>query len=666
MTSDAAAGTSRRAPELAASLRAASAVAVAGAAYLALTLLFLRPIWSRWHTAIIPDRGDPLFLVYILKWGLHEAHRGVQGFWQGFWNAPFLFPTAGVTALSEHMLGPILLATVWSAVDPDPVAFFNLLVAASFVLCAAAACWVLRRSGRTPMAAFFGGAVFAFSHFRWEELGHAQILLAALVPLVLWSWDRLLAEPAPRRAAAFVALYAIDLSGSTYLAYMILFPLAGLLANRLLAAERGRLLARRSLAVLVPALAAAAALTAAIFLPYWREARALHLGRSLDEVRLYGTSLLSLATPSQRTILGWPFPWALRRPENALFAGFLPTGFALAAAIGLWRRHRARPAAALSPPRRLALAALLAAALAGFLGGEYATWAVTPLGRSLALPPHGYGKAAALFFLALGGWALLRRRWGGNWPLDLGSMDPWERGLLLAGAVCLVLSFPLVYSTLMNVVPGLGGMRVPARFAALFSFPIAHLAARGFEAAMADVAHVANIAGRFRRRAFAGLVVAVTLAELAPLPLTWQPVPADAAMPAAYAWIAARSDVRAVLELPMGDIFSEVAAMHRASRHWKPIVNGYSGYRPPQYLEIFRALGGGAFRPPAPPILARLRGWGVTHLLVRAAAYRRPEDLRALAAWEAAGGVEQVYLDPGAGDRVYLILPPASGGETGR
>src|SRR6202035_1856631 len=78
----------------------------------------------------------------------------------------------------------------------------------------------------------------------------------------------------------------------------------------------------------------------------------------------------------------------------------------------------------------------------------------------------------ALFAGALGAWLFLRLRWGGNSFLRAAEMnpwDPWERGLALSAALCFLLSHPLVYVPLMRIVPGLAGMRVPARFAAFLS-----------------------------------------------------------------------------------------------------------------------------------------------------------------------------------------------------
>src|SRR4029077_445995 len=44
---------------------------------LALSLLYLRPIWRLFGTHIEPDTGDPVFNLYILKWGAHQIRLGM-------------------------------------------------------------------------------------------------------------------------------------------------------------------------------------------------------------------------------------------------------------------------------------------------------------------------------------------------------------------------------------------------------------------------------------------------------------------------------------------------------------------------------------------------------------------------------------------------------------
>src|SRR5204862_3036784 len=47
----------------------------------------------------------------------------------------------------------------------------------------------------------------------------------------------------------------------------------------------------------------------------------------------------------------------------------------------------------------------------------------------------------------------------------------------------------------------------------------------------------------------------------------------------------------ALVELPLGDPFRDVAAMYRGMFHGRPLVNGYSGYFPPHYAALRFGLG---------------------------------------------------------------------------
>ncbi len=612
---------------------------LAAAVYLGLTLVYLRPIWRLAGSHLTPDPGDPVFVLDLLKWGVHQARLGFPN----FWNAPFFYPTRGVTALSDNLLGPALAAASLRAIDPNPLLAYNLIFAASFVLSGWSVFYVLRRSGSAPLAALLGGAIFAFSPFRWDQLSHLQLLLAGLVPLVLWSWDRLLAAPSFRRAAGFVALYALHLSGGLYLAYMIHVPLAVLLANRLAAPGGRALLGRRAMRVLLPTLALCAALSAALFWPYARVARELGLERSGGDVRRFGASLASFATPARLNLYAGLFPEELRRFENSLFAGFLPTvlaAVALAAALG---RHRAPARRPLAPRQRWVLGGLLATAALGYALGERTTWR-----------QHGsYGLPFLLFAGGLLGWLYLRRRWAGGWPWRCAEMDVWWRGLLFSALACVLLAHPLVYAELMRVVPGMKGMRVPARFYAFVSFALACAAARGFAELRARLAAPAA------RRAFGALVAAVLLVELAPRPLPWIPIEPESRFPPVYRWLAGRGDLAAYVELPFGAApYTEAAVIYHDTLVWRPLVNGYSGYLPPPYVALRVA---GCFPLPEGRALDLLRGWGVSHVLLHTAALDRRWERRLVRQWEAAGNGIVLY-DDGA-DRVYRLLPPARGAQ---
>lgn len=610
-------------------------------AYLALSLLYLRPTWQDFTSGIPPGPVDPVFNLYVLKWGVHQIRLGLSGEETDFWNAPFFYPTRQVIAYSDHLAGPAAMAAAFTAVLPNAIAAYNLLFLGSFVLCGWSTYAVLRWSGLGGAAAFLGGAFYAFSSFRWDQMFHLQVLLAQWIPLTLWTWDRLLAQPGWRRAVAFLVFYALHVTGGSYLAYMIHVALLAILLVHLpgLWRREERWFALR---VLMPVALAAGLVLLPLYLPYVRNARELGFERPGSDIRFFGASLVSYVTPSAGNLYAgdWSEPW--RRWENSLFPGFLASALLLGAGLAGWRRHRRRPERPLSAGRRAVLTALAGAAAAGWLLGEVRTWAA--FAPDVISEPAGSTRIDTWLIAAGIAALLLRRWWGGNWPLSWAGMSPWERGLLAAGALCLLLSFPQVFLPLRGVVPGLGGMRVPARFHAFVSFALAAFAAGALDRLFA------RFSG-WRRRAAVAACAAFLFLELAPKPVWWVPLPREEELPPVYAWLAGRDDVMAILELPLISPEHDVLYMYYGTRHWKPLVNGYSGYFPNQYMAL-REI---SWPAPTPAALKRLRDWGVSHLVVNWKEVRRPWK-RALFHRLADDGeiALQKTIDH---HRVYRILP---------
>jgi hypothetical protein len=86
----------------------------------------------------------------------------------------------------------------------------------------------------------------------------------------------------------------------------------------------------------------------------------------------------------------------------------------------------------------------------------------------------------------------------------------------------------------------------------------------------------------------------------------------------------------AVLELPIyprGGVFLNAGYMVNATRHWKPLVNGYSGFAPPSYDVVARTLN----RFPDPASFAWLRSKGVTTVVLHRSQFEWRKGKRQLA-----------------------------------
>ena len=621
-------------------LAAGWAYALAALGYLLLSTFYLRTILGFFGTGIPPNPGDPVFNLWVLKWGAHQIRLGMPD----FWNAPIFFSSQMTTTYSDHLLGPAAFMAAFTSLVSNPLAAFNVLFLGSFVLCGWTTFYVLRKSGLGGAAAFFGGCVFAFSSFRWDQMSHIQVLLAQWIPLVLWTWDRLLAEATWKRAGLFLLFYLLHVTGGSYLAYMIHFPMLVLLAIRLPRLRRLRRESRlrQALRVLVPAGVAGALVFGALYFPYWQTSRTLQLKRSNKEFQIYGATLISYVTPSASNAYTGEWFESWRRNENSLFAGVLPTALLVAGAVAGLRRRRQPPARPLTRTQWGVFWTLTLLAAVGVWAAEVLVWTgQSPLSR--------WGLSTSIkspMWLLIGGLIalLLRRRWGGNWLLRLSDMDPWERGLLVSGVLCFLLTLPIVYTPMAKLIPGLSGMRVPARFYAFVSLSVAFFASRTLDLGLSRL-------GPSRRRLAATLAIAFLLLEVYPKPLSWTDLPQERDFPAVYHHLARRNDVRAVLELPLRDDMTAVSYMYFATLHWKPLVNGYSGYIPLDYMAFRNTC---CWPVPNREQIDILRGQGVSHILVHGDKLQRKWKQRAISRWEQTGEVRLEFA--GDGDRLYRIV----------
>jgi hypothetical protein len=150
---------------------------------------------------------------------------------------------------------------------------------------------------------------------------------------------------------------------------------------------------------------------------------------------------------------------------------------------------------------------------------------------------------------------------------------------------------------LFTYVPGFRSMRVPARWAVIAYVGLAMLVAIG-SAVLA------------RKRTWVHVAVAAAfVVELWSAPVLWYIAIPD--VPPVERWIA-ENRPRAIVELPITPDL-DYGAMLRSTAHHVPMVNGYSGFFPPEYVRIQNL---DSQRSDA--LADELRRIGVSHIIVHA------------------------------------------------
>jgi hypothetical protein len=205
------------------------------------------------------------------------------------------------------------------------------------------------------------------------------------------------------------------------------------------------------------------------------------------------------------------------------------------------------------------------------------------------------------------------------------------------------------YHWLFDRLAPLRALRVPARFGMFVGLALSVLAGLG-------VARASRHRSATTQIAIVTIAVALVTLESRMRPQTFVDLPDRA--PAVYAWLAA-APRGVVCEYPVGPLEGragpqDATYMYYSTRHWQPLVNGYSGFTPPSYGALVDALGGF----PDDRAIRYLHDRGVTYLLVHSAFYIRGNfdaDVRAL---EARSDLESVGAFPwrGGGRTVVFRL----------
>jgi hypothetical protein len=154
------------------------------------------------------------------------------------------------------------------------------------------------------------------------------------------------------------------------------------------------------------------------------------------------------------------------------------------------------------------------------------------------------------------------------------------------------------------------GLRVPARMSVVLAISLAVLAAFGVRRLLSRL-HTSTS----RTMLFMALIAAVAVdvrPRLELFPVWWDAPPVYAALPATGAVLA-----EFPTELNISHVTNGVPYLYFSNWHWRPMINGYSGFIPSTYEPMIESLRDF----PAPAALDVLRKAGVTHVTVNCALY---------------------------------------------
>jgi hypothetical protein len=529
--------------------------------YTALTCVYAHPLIGAFSGALAHDLGDPALNAWIIWWNAHAIPLTAR-----WWNAPIFFPATGSFALSETLLGIAPLTTPLQWAGASAVVAYNTAFLLSFPAAALAAHALAHRLTGRHDAALLAGLAFGFSPYRAAQLTHLQMLWSCWMPWCLLALHRYVDRGRVRHLAAAGVCWLLNGLTSGY--FLLYFAV--------LAALWVAWFARRwrQWTGIGVALAAATLAIAPVIIGYARHQAALGLARDTAEIGGFSADLTAMWAAASAAWL--PAHWTLSpQPEGELYPGIVVLLLTCAGAVAAWRQTRVGRRTILT---RLVAAAAVVIGTAGMAGAAMGVRHFQMFGVRVSITrlPAAAAAAWCVALAVLIADPAIRAAWRRRSALLFYAAGAVVMLLFALGPVPHLLGAPFLpegpYAWLMRL-PGGHALRVPARFGILSILCLSQTAALAF----------ARMIPR-------GARLPVTTAAIAIALEGWVFAFPMAAVPPLESISPALDPGAAVLEVPMRDVYADTTAMLRATVHRHPVVNGFSGYRPPHYDPLREGL----------------------------------------------------------------------------
>lgn len=536
--------------------------------YLLIAVVYAFPVLQHHHDRITNDPYDPILNTSILWWNATTIPLSEE-----WWNPPHYYPTTGVAAFTENLLGVSVIASPVFWLTQNALSAYNLSFFLTFPLSAFSAYLLAFVLTRRHDAAFLAGLSWGFTPYRTAELGHLQMLSVQWFPLCMLGLHQFLETRRARWLVLFVIAWVIQALANGYFIFFGAVIIGLWIAYFCTTASTWRA---------IPAIAVACVVANLPLLPIMLRYHTIHelegLRRGMHEALAFSSPPAGFLSVSQLVVFWHQF---LPESEDNLFPGITA---AIVVLIGIWyaaRRttpvrdfpHRSRVIAGLGVLTALSAVAILATAILG-------PWQTTIVGIPVRM--SGLDRAVMLLLLC-GGPLLVMTTSIGEAMARRSVLLFYVASIVVMGVLCFgpvlqvgtaVILDPMPYKWLMAV-PGFDQLRVPTRFWMLGTLCLALAAGLVFaklvsQAARLRLVLLAVIAGGLL---LDGWTRGINMAEA---PQQWPKVER-------------RDRTEPLLELPLGPSW-DAAANYRSMRHRRRVMNGVSGYDPWHYEPLKAGL----------------------------------------------------------------------------
>lgn len=478
--------------------------------------------------------GDPYLNAWILAWDVHSILTSPMHLFDA--NAFYPF-THNSLAFSEHMIANIFISLPIIAATNNPILAYNVIFILSYILSGFGMFLLVDYYLNDKYSAFLAGVIFAFCTYRFAHFVHLQLLTAQWMPFSLLYFDKFLNKNTYKNLFLFFIFFVLQVLSCWYYAFSIVIAL-GLYFIYLSISDlsiRHNIFHSSDFKLKSVLFVILCIITILPFtLPYIHVQHEYGFTRSIDDVEFYSADVADyFLTPPSNILYGelsQPYQEERNWGEHSLFPGLLVIFLSI---IGIFSISRIKSS------------------------------------DSLNININFNGKATQNYYILLAFFAFI---------LTLGSTLHFFGNSI---------NLHLPYYYLYKYLPGFDSMRVPSRFDIIVMLSLSVLAGYGLSKLLASKKENS-------KTVITSLFVMMVILE-SYVPVDVAITPADDQIPEMYKWLSNESDDFAIVELPTGNVVGntlhyDTKYMYYSTYHWKKLVNGYSGFFPPKYMELLKEL----------------------------------------------------------------------------
>lgn len=298
--------------------------------YFLLTILLTWPIAPNLSTSL-HAQGDP----ELVSWIIYHGQKHIINFDFDFFNTNTFYPFRNNLAFTDHSIAIALTTLPFRIFTSDPIVIFNIAALLSYFLSAVGAFFLARYYTNNILASVIAGVIFAFCPFHVSQIGHLQIITYQWIPFAILYFEKFLKSNKTNDLIWFSIFFLLQALSTIYhftfltLALIIIFILRIWLKEFKFTRRNFIQLACAGIAILLVMLP--------FLIPYIRFSRQYNIERSLGDSLPYSADLMDFLTIP----LGWfwgdillgklNLPNARAAVEHSLFPG----GIAILSFIGL-------------------------------------------------------------------------------------------------------------------------------------------------------------------------------------------------------------------------------------------------------------------------------------------------------------------------------------------